>query len=268
MPTDGPLTDQDFDQLRTLGYIKVRAFTAEDAAEMESTIWRRLEKEEVRRDDPSTWGKYPGGLSRSVRSSRIFRKAVTAEFAAVVDQLLGQGRWRPPKDRGTLLYTFPEQREGWDVSDGWHWHGDPLRNVVELRDIFIFCFLSKVDPEGGGTVLVERSHHVVCKFYGELTPEQLEMKLRDIKRRLYGSHPWLRDLTNGNDSVDRRQRFMEEPTDVFGHPLSVVELTGEPGEAYVTNMSTLHSRSFNVLDRPRFMTAMDIRQSDEATNFG
>ena len=185
-----------------------------------------------------------------------------------MDQLLGQGRWHPSKDRGTLLYTFPEQRESWDVADAWHWHGDPLRNVDRLRDIFTFFFLSKVDPEGGGTVLVEGSHHVVCKFYSELTPEQLDMKLRDIKRRLYGSHPWLQDLTNGKDTGDRRQRFMEEPTDVFGHPLRVVELTGEPGEAYVTNMSTLHSRSFNVLDRPRFMTADGIRQIDEEPQSG
>jgi len=82
---------------------------------------------------------------------------MTAEFAAVVDQLLGQGRWRPPKDRGIVLYTFPQQRESWDIATDWHWHGNPLRNVDQLRDIFIFCFLSKVDPEGGGTVLVEGS---------------------------------------------------------------------------------------------------------------
>ena len=266
MPTDGPLNEQDLEQLRTRGYVKVRAFTAEDAAEMESTIWRRLEMEGVQRDDPATWRKYPGGVSRSVRKSRIFREAMTAEFAAAVDQLLGQGRWYPPKDCGTVLYTFPEQRERWDVATDWHWHGNPLRNVDQLRDIFIFCFLSKVDPEGGGTVLVEGSHHVVCKFYSELTPEQLDLKVRDIKRRLFVSHPWLRDLTNRRDSGDRRQRFMEKPTDVLGHPLRVVELTGDPGEAYVTNMSALHSRSFNILDRPRFMTANGISQNDAAPN--
>ncbi len=55
---------------------------------------------------------------------------------------------------------------------------------------------------------------------------------------------------------------MEKLTDVWGHPLRVVELTGDPGEAYVTNMSALHSRSFNVLDRPRFMTAKGISQID------
>ena len=136
MTTDGPLNEQDLEQLCTRGYVKVRV-TAEDAAEMELTIWRRLEREGVLRDDPATWRKYPGGVSRSVRNSRIFREAMTAEFAAVVNQLLGQGRWHPPKDRGIVLYTFPEQRESWNVATDWHWHGNPLRNVDQLRDIFI-----------------------------------------------------------------------------------------------------------------------------------
>ena len=49
MTTDGPLNEQDLEQLCTRGYVKVRAFTAEDAAEMESTIWRRLERGRIAR---------------------------------------------------------------------------------------------------------------------------------------------------------------------------------------------------------------------------
>ena len=84
MTTDGPLDEQDLEQLCTRGYVKVRAFTAEDAAEMESTIWRRLEKEGVLRDDPATWRKYPGGVSRSVRNSRIFREAIPRRMRRVL----------------------------------------------------------------------------------------------------------------------------------------------------------------------------------------
>ncbi len=71
MTIDGPLNEQDLEQLSTRGYVKVRAFTPEDAAEMESTIWRRLEREGVLRDDPATWRKYPGGVSRSVGSVSV-----------------------------------------------------------------------------------------------------------------------------------------------------------------------------------------------------
>ena len=262
MANDGPLTEQDLEQFRTLGYIKVRAFAAEVAAEMEATIWRRLEKDGVLRDDSSTWGKYPSGLSRIVRNSKIFREAMSTEFSAVVDQLLGQGRWSRPKDCGALLYTFPEDRE-WDVSNNtWHWHGDPMRNVDELHDIFIFCFLTSVAPQGGGTLLIEGSHHVLCQYYNELTPEQRKIKVKEIKKKFYASDPWLRELTAKERSAGRIQKFMQEPTDVFGHPLRVVELTGEPGEAFITNMSTMHVRSFNVSNRPRFMTAAGIGHDD------
>lgn len=265
MATDRPLSQQDLEQFHSKGYIKVRAFAAEVAAEMEETIWQRLEKEDVRRDDPTTWGKYPSGLSQAVRKSRSFREAMGAEFAATVDQLLGQGRWQRPKDCGTLLYTFPEARAKWDVTTGhWHWHGNPLRNLDRQRDIFIFCFLNRVEPEGGGTVVIEGSHHVVCKFFGELTPAQLEIKTKDLKQKFFASDPWLRELTNKKDSKNRRQKFMAKPTNVHDHPLRVVELTGEPGEAYITNMSTMHSRSYNVLSQPRFMTAVGITQDDPA----
>ncbi|NKB71980.1 MAG: hypothetical protein GKR89_33300 [Candidatus Latescibacteria bacterium] len=265
MAAHGLLSEQDLAQLRTLGYVKVRAFAPEEAAQMEAAVWDRFERHQMLRDDPSTWGRYPGGLSKAVRNTPVFRRPLPPEFSAVVDQLLGPGRWIQPRDRGMVLYTFPEQRPHWDVADGWHWHGYPLRNIAELRDIFIFFFLNRVDPEGGGTVLVEGSHHLVCQFYNELTPDQRGMKLKTLKRKLYDSHPWLRDLVDTEDEGERRRRFMDQHTDVLGHPLRVVELTGEPGEAYITNMSTMHSRSFNVLDRTRFMTAREISQIDERT---
>jgi hypothetical protein len=54
MGTDKQLTEKDLEQLHTRGYIKVRAFDAEEAAEMESTIWSRLEKQGVLQNAPST----------------------------------------------------------------------------------------------------------------------------------------------------------------------------------------------------------------------
>ena len=263
MSAQGPLSPEEIEQFHTLGYIKVRAFPIEEAAEMEDTIWRGLAKDGVLREEPSTWGRYPGGLSRSVRNARIFKRPFSADFAARVDQLLGSGTWDMPPDRGSLLYTFPESR-AWDVqSRTWHWHGDPMRNVGGLRDLFVFCFLTPVQPQGGGTVFVEGSHRVVCEYLRDSPPEIRALKVKDIKKKFFASHPWLRALTDKDDASDRRQRLMQETTEVNGHPLRVVELTGEPGEAYITHMSTMHARSFNVLDRPRFMTAKNLCQRDE-----
>ena len=103
----------------------------------------------------------------------------------------------------------------------------------------------------------------MCKFFSELSPEQLEEKHKLIKMRFYAYDPWLKALTGDDTSADRRQRFMSDSADVFGYPLRVVELTGGPGEAYITNMSTIHARSMNLLDRPRFMTATPIGRIDK-----
>ena len=265
--TDGPLAEQQLEQFKRLGYIKVHAFTPEDAAEMVDIVWRRLEKYGIHREDPSRWkAVYPGGLSQTVRRIRIFREAITDEFVATVDQLLGRDVWKHSRDWGMLLFTFPSvERKTWDVTPKqWHWHGDPLRNSAQLRDLFMFSFLSQVHAGGGGTLIVEGSHHVVCRFFRELMPEQLEMKARDLKKIFYAHHPWLKALSGKGGDDDRRQKFMSESTDVFGYPLRVVELTGDPGAAYITNMSTIHAASMNVLDRPRFMRALAIHQVDEA----
>jgi hypothetical protein len=267
MQTDGPLTEQQLEQFKLRGYIKVRAFAREDAVEMVDVVWHRLEKYGIDKEDPSTWmTAYPGGLSQAVRKIRIFREAITDEFIATVDQLLKQGAWKRSRDWGMLLFSFPSVgRKTWDVtSKQWHWHGNPLRNSGHLRDLFVFSFLSQVQAGGGGTLLVEGSHHVVCRFFRELTPERLEMKARDLKKIFYAHHPWLKALSGNSGEDDRQQRFMSESTDVFGYPLRVVELTGDPGEAYITNMSTIHAASMNVLERPRFMRALAIHQVDEA----
>ncbi len=69
MAIDEPLTEEQLEQLRSRGYIKVRAFAAEDAAEMEAIIWHKLEKDGVLRDDPLTSPPGASACSRSVLPS-------------------------------------------------------------------------------------------------------------------------------------------------------------------------------------------------------
>lgn len=128
-----PLTEQDIEQFQRRGYIKVRAYTVEEAEAMEAAVWCRLESDGVLRNDPTTWGEYPGGVSKSVKKTAALQTSMSEEFMLAVDQLLGEGRWRIPNHCGALMYTFPEARERWDVASDWHWHGDALLNVEELR---------------------------------------------------------------------------------------------------------------------------------------
>jgi hypothetical protein len=228
---------------------------------MQECIWRLLGKHGVQREDPSTWQKSRAPkLSRTVRNQRIFQDAVSSEFLGAMDQLLGEGEWERPKDWGMVLYSFPEtDGKPWDVvADAWHWHLNPLRNIERHKDVFCFNFLSSVKPEGGGTLIIEGAHHVVRKYLSEMTPEKRSQKGRVIRQGFYNYHPWLKALANKNDKSCRRS-FME-PADVHEHQLRVVELTGEPGEAVITDAGVPHVRNRNCLDQPRFMRAVPIRR--------
>lgn len=255
------LTETQIDELNRLGYTKTRMCAEADALEMQDLVWARLEKYDVRRDDPSTWRDvHAGGLSKTVRRQRIFRDAVSDAFLREIDQLLGPGEWDRPGDWGMVLYTFPETNgRPWDVSRGnWHWHLNPLRNVERLKDLFCFSFLSDVAPEGGGTLVLEGVHHVTRKYLAEMTPEERGRKAKVIRENFYRYHPWLKELARKDDEGSRRH--LMELTDVHGFPCRVAELTGKPGEAVITLAGVLHCRSRNCLDRPRFMRAVPIRR--------
>lgn len=263
--TSGPLTTNNLNDFHVRGWVKLRAFSTEDAVAMEQVLWQRLEKYGVLREDRSTWVNIlAGGLSQRARQHRLFREAITAEFRQAVDQLLGEG-WRRPKDWGSLLFSFPEvDPRPWDVATSmFHWHMDPLQNIDRVRSLICFSFLSQVLPEGGGTLLVEGSHHVVSKYFAELTPELHAQKSKVKRLRFYQYHPWLKELTTGKDLDNRSDRFMADPTDVFGYPLRVVELTGEPGEVFITNASAVHATSRNCADRPRFMRVLGLHRDPD-----
>ena len=262
MLVQNPLTDQDLEDLQTLGHCRTRVCSEEHALKMQDIIWHRLEKHSVSKEDRSTWIDVRAPkLSHTVRKQRIFREAVADEFLGALDQLLGSGEWVRPKDWGMVLFTFPETgNRSWDVAaTSWHWHLNPLKNTDRLCDLFSFNFLSSVQPGGGGTLIVEGIHHVVRKYLSEMTPEQREERpAKQIREGFYRYHPWIKELTNRNYEGSRLG-FMET-ADVHGFPCRVVELTGEPGEAVITDAGIPHVRSRNCLDVPRFMRAVPLRR--------
>lgn len=257
--TGGPLSRDDLEQFRTKGWVRTRTYAPEDVAAMEEMVWRRLASHGVDRHDPCTWSAdiRPGRLSHNIRKTDLFRRPPADEFCAVATQLLGTEGWHYGKDMGMLLYTFPQVLDSWDVARGWHWHGHPQINVDRVRELFVFTFLNEVGPEQGGTLILEGSHHLVTDFMARL-PNRESVKAKDQKRLFHAQDPWLKALASERDEGDRRARFMEAPTQVLGHDLRVVELTGSPGEAVVTHCSVMHAISMNATDRPRFMRATGI----------
>ena len=165
-------------------------------------------------------------------------------LAPMIQRLLGVDEIKFLSERPALLVTLPEQGE-WTIPNK-IWHLDMPRLASGRRPgLQIFTFLGDVEPGGGGTLVLAGSHH--------LLNDEGFIRSSSIKRRLIHRHSYFRELlarSATNDEV--RQRFFE-PTKVDGAELQVVELTGAPGDVYITDLRLLHTLAPNVLAKPRLM---------------
>ena len=110
----------------------------------------------------------------------------------------------------------------------------------------MISFFSEVSAGGGGTVIVEGSHRLLKKFYEALNEEERQLGHRKLRKKLLAWDPWLRRLGGIEPTPTERNRYlMDEPTEVHGVPVRVVELTGSPGDAFVCHPLTLHATSEN-----------------------
>jgi hypothetical protein len=145
--------------------------------------------------------------------------------------------------RAQVLFTLPNAVT-WTVPNGWHMDGLRLASGRDLGVQF-FTFLDTVRPGGGGTVIVAGSHR--------LLNEGRTMKMKEIRRRLL-HHPFFRELyADAQGRSAQRAHLMRETALVEGVELRLVELTGEPGDAYFTDLRALHSGAPNADHRPRIM---------------
>ena len=125
------------------------------------------------------------------------------------------------------------------------WHVDvPRSAAIGAPGPEMFTFLDKVKPKGGGTLVLAGSHRLLNDV------DYLSSK--NVKKRLK-RHTYFRELT-GKGSDDR-SRFLEEIGNIDGVPVKVVELTGNPGDAYFVDLRLLHSLGPNTSDQPGMMIA-------------
>jgi hypothetical protein len=250
-----PLSAADIERFRDDGYLVVRqAFAPADAEAMQAEWWSELAEDHgIRRDEPSTWRPIPGDLKRA-KTSPLQGAIETARVRGVVDDLLGPGAWRAPRDWGRALVTFP-QAGAWDVPTGlWHWDsqvGLPGRTVDAL---FVVSFIGAVEPRGGGTLVLAGSPRLLERQEAALSPALRRSDAATRRDLFHRSHPWLMALTGKSPSpADRIAAFMEAGTEIDGLPARVVELTGEPGDMVFCHPAIAHCIAPNTAARPRFM---------------
>ncbi len=220
----GPLSQDQLEQFVERGWTLLEgAFPASVAGAVRGELGRRIG---VDLERPEEWIQARVWL-KELLSEPPFTDALTDRFASAVDQLVGPGRWKMTPVMGWWPVTFPGF-DGPGYGDDWHIEGDWFRHHVSSGDqavLNLFCF-SAIEPGGGGTLLVEGSHHLAATLLWEAEPDGLES-----------------DDFDGPLTAALEER---------GWP-GVVEVTCEEGDVVLAHPLLFHASNPNHGSRPRVM---------------
>lgn len=188
-----------------------------------------------------------------MKRKATFQLGWTKDVTGAVDQLLDDD-WDPPTHCGSLLVTFPDSTT-WQIPRR-IWHADThfAHQPEPLFGVKTYGFISPVVAGQGGTCVISGSHHLVDHFARENLATVRALRHLPVFMK---SHPWLVDLQRGPELPDRSLRLMS-PTEINGHEVRVVELTGKPGDVVLTHPWTLHCIGPNAGESPRMMTSKNI----------
>lgn len=254
------LTDEQLVELRTRGWTRLEAMVSPaDVDGIMDRLWAFFAKRGIDRHHPGTW---PVGLTLKnpgIRQSGIFEVFATPTTAALVDELLGAGSWGDDTKWGPALVTFPQPGPWQLPHKNWHFdlpgRGNPDRPAAAR----LFGFVSHVEDQGGGTLVVQGSHELVRRMVST-SPDHDAGQSLDLRQKLAGMHPWFAALAHpGNGRVEQ---FMLDGDEVDGVPVKVAELTGRPGDVVAMMPWTLHNFSMNCAATPRFMVTHTVLRDD------
>lgn len=216
---------------------------------MRQRVWQHLaDTDAIHPDRPETWPVHAPAQFQKLTSTGAFDAMATGQLTAVIDGLLGPGRWQQPAHWGRPLVTFPRPGTAWNVPTS-DWHLDT--QDLELTMLAVFAHLAPVRPRGGGTLVVTGSHQLTTPSGPQAA--SAPVRSREVKAYLRTLHPWLRDLWQGGGDPGRIHRQLIEGADIDGVHIQVEELTGEPGDAVIMHPRLLHVVAPNSLDTPRLM---------------
>ena len=247
MPRNAILTPEQHDEFQSRGVLRLESLLSSDRVRLaREHVQRRLAPLGLWRDgewrlDALPRPQWPNtGLKpcKAIGNKHPDVEALIEEPAllAVVDVLL-DGR---PFERGVyrrpqVLFNLPNA-DTWTTPTGWHVDVPRLASG-RGPGVQLFACLDRVEPGGGGTVVVAGSHR--------LGNEGRHLKVKDLAPRLR-REPFFRDLYAGASSLDR--------TGAVGDvALELVELAGAPGDVWLMDLRLLHAAAPNASCRPRIM---------------
>lgn len=245
------LTQQQRDDFAATGLVKLRgAVDPATAEQMCDQVWAFMaQRHGIQRDDPTTWTVEKPSKFQPLTRGRVLEPIASAPIRAALDELMPD--WAAPPRWGRPLVTFPTSAGHWEVpTAAWHTDGPPGDNGTDRpAGMTVFVFLAPAQPRGGGTLVLAGSHHLVARAVAG----RERVHSRDVEAALAKRHEWLHDLWDKEFHGDRVRRFMHDGATLDGVDVRVVELTGQPGDAYLMRGDSLHAPAPNCLDVPRMM---------------
>lgn len=227
--------------------------------DMYERLWSVLEVKGAKRNDPSTWElRFGFGLHAIRRGDPDPRECPPLRDA--LDAAFLGSDWCTKPHWGQALVTFPTT-DPWILPNS-PWHLDhTFLQGERISGLNMFLFVDEVVPHGGGTVVLRSSPQLIARFVKSID-DLRGMKEAEIKKRFFGTHPYLQELTSKPLAPDRNERLMGMDTDVDGISVRVVEFTGKAGDVVLAHPWLLHAISQNTSDRPRLMRASRVYRRD------
>lgn len=208
------------------------AIPEDDVQSVLDRVWDDLEHRcGIPRDEPERWPEVrPKGFNTLTRSG-AFEPTCSQVVRDVINDFLGPNKWEIPNPWGALLLTFPSKGP-WFLPDN-SWHLDLQASVQPEADenpgVQVFAVLEPLAAQGGATIVLAGSHRIVRHLAQQ--PEMIgEGRSKDVTKAVKRAAPSLRDLWSRAPGVDRENRYLVNPVDVFGIPVQAVEFTGNPGD--------------------------------------
>lgn len=233
------------------------AFRSDEAAAMADAIWGYVEgRSDVRRGTPTSWpntAHLPGGLSlKALKRRGVFGPALSnPALADALDVIFGTRHWSIPRQGPRFLLTFPSP-ETWAMPTGWHIDGSFDTPAYPVPWIQLWAIVEPVEPCGGGTLLLAGSHNLVERYRHGLPADQLAGNSVSWGRFMR-QHPFLEQLRRGGSLEAPGRDLLGRKVDVNGIEVQSIEVSGQPGDMYLSHGLVFHCVSPNTAHRPRLM---------------
>lgn len=218
------------------------AFPTKTAEKCREALWRKLDESNIKRDDVSTWPiKFGISECYTKEDGAPWDEVFTSTLQDAIDAICGPDSTKS-FGAGWWMITFPGHVDGpWCADGNWHIDGHWYTHYPYSPEVGLVAvmFFSDVKCHGGGTAVLQGSHHFVSHCLVEaglrgLSSQEIShliscnlqvfeiVELTGQAGDVVLMHPWLAHSrsTNCSETCETGVRFMCHPGIALHHPMN------------------------------------------------